>query len=414
MYPLELFQQLKQRRRTAPAFSSASVSPVVWSLGVTSLLTDISSEMISSILPAYLVLHLHMSPLQYGVIDGVLNGFGVAALSVAIGLLADRHRWHKGLAVLGYALSAACKVALLAVGTTWTSILAVVGLDRVGKGIRSAPRDALISLSTATPALAVAFAVHRAMDACGSLLGPIVAFVMLALLPGAFDAIFLTSFIVGLLGVLAIVLLVPRPAFPETSPSTLAARKLPLLSRRFVSLAGCGLLLALATVSDGFIYLAITERSQIPNAFFPLLYVLTAAVYMLASVPAGRLADTYGRANVLLCGYACLGALYIVVALADAQSFAGVLLSVALLGLCYAATEGVLVAMTSATVATESRTSGIAIVATTVAIGKLTSSLLFGVIWQASDTRMALFTFVALLFVAAIVTFLWLRSTEHA
>jgi MFS family permease len=414
MYSLEFFERLKQRRNAAPVFSPSSVSPVVWGLGITSLLTDISSEMISSILPAYLVLHLHMSPLQYGVIDGVLNGFGVAALSVMIGLLADRNRWHKGLAVLGYAMSAVCKLGLVWAGTTWTSILAVVGLDRAGKGIRTAPRDALISLSTAAPSLAVAFAVHRAMDACGTLLGPIIAFVMLAVLPGAFDAIFLTSFIVGLLGVCAILLLVPRPELPKPSPSTTAGGKLPLLSRRFVSLAGCGFLLAVGTVSDGFIYLALTERSQVPNAFFPLLYVLTAAVYMLSSIPAGRLADVYGRSQVLLGGYACLATLYLVLAAIEPQGFTGVLVSVTLLGLCYAATEGVLIAMTSAVVSAESRTSGIAVVATAVAVGKLVSSLLFGVIWQASDTRTALLVFVGMLVVAAVTTFVWLRSSEHA
>ena len=113
---------------------------MVLSLGLTSLLTDISSEMVNSLLPAYVVLHLHLSPLQFGVIDGLYNGFAIALLSLAAGYhrRSESHVRRK-CALAGYALSGVCKLLLLAVGTTYAWILLVVGLDRLGKGIRAAP-----------------------------------------------------------------------------------------------------------------------------------------------------------------------------------------------------------------------------------------------------------------------------------
>ena len=109
MYRLDWIEQLKLKLTAAPATGAVlTVSPVVWSLGFTSLLTDISTEMVNSALPVYLVLHLHLSPVQYGVIDGLYNGLAVALLSIAAGLIADRSGRHKEVAGFGYALSAGC------------------------------------------------------------------------------------------------------------------------------------------------------------------------------------------------------------------------------------------------------------------------------------------------------------------
>src|SRR5262245_21808808 len=181
MYKFEWVERRKLRG-TAPSSPSrvGSVSPVVWKLGWTSFLTDISSEMVNSALPIYLVLHLHLSPLQYGAIDGVYNGLAVVLVSLIGGLIADRSRRHKEAALMGYVLSAVCKLLLLTAGGVWGWLIAVTGLDRIGKGIRGAPRDALISLNTPPKLMASAFAVHRALDAGGALLGPIVAFALLA------------------------------------------------------------------------------------------------------------------------------------------------------------------------------------------------------------------------------------------
>ena len=169
------------------------VSATVWALGFTSLLTDISSEMVSSVLPIYLVLFMGMSPLMFGVVDGIYQG-AAAIVRVAAGVLSDRWNRHKEVASWGYGLSAASRLLILSAGSAWASIAAIIALDLVGKGIRTAPRDALIAKRSKLPELATAFGVHRSLDAAGAMLGPVAAFALLALMPNKFDVLFVASF----------------------------------------------------------------------------------------------------------------------------------------------------------------------------------------------------------------------------
>src|SRR5436190_19093973 len=171
---------LKGRSRSRVA---TRVSRNVLLLGLTSLLTDVSSEMVSTVLPIYAMVALGASPLAYGLIDGLYQGTA-ALVRVASGILADRWSRYKELAAAGYGLSALCRIALLAVGGTVGGLSASIVVDRVGKGIRTAPRDALISLSSARERLGTAFGVHRAMDTAGAMLGPLVAVGVLLMAPG--------------------------------------------------------------------------------------------------------------------------------------------------------------------------------------------------------------------------------------
>lgn len=419
MYRLEWIEQLKLRRNGAAAVPTHTISPVVWSLGFTSLLTDISSEMVNSVLPAYLVLHLHLSPIQYGLIDGIYNGFAVALLSLLAGYFADRHTRQKEVALAGYGFSTACKLVLLAAGTTWTWVLAVVGIDRIGKGIRTAPRDALISLNTAPHSYATAFALHRGLDACGALLGPVIAFLLLARLPGAFDAIWITSFAFGVLGVSVLWLFVPKPtlaAAPAPAPRTAEVPRVwnALRSRRFVALTGCGALFALTTVSDGFLYLLLQEKTGVSSGFFPLFYVATAGAYMVSSLPMGRLADRIGRSTVFLSGYLWLGLLYALLLTHDTMGIPLLCAALLGLGLYYAATEGVLMALASSVIPDGRRTIGLAVVATAIACAKLLSSAVFGGLWQSFGIPVALAMFSAALAISMFIAILWLRATRDA
>src|SRR5918911_2663138 len=157
-----------------------SVSQNVVSLGLTSLFTDISSEMVSTVLPLYLVFFLRFTPLQFGMLDGLYQG-GAALIRLVGGLAADRSQRYKEVAGLGYGLSALSKVGLLLGAAGGPGLLAgALFVDRTGKGIRTAPRDALISLSSRPEQLGTSFAVHRALDTCGAMLGPLVAFGLLA------------------------------------------------------------------------------------------------------------------------------------------------------------------------------------------------------------------------------------------
>src|ERR671930_1835542 len=188
------------KRLLSRAPSSPRVARTVVLLGLTSLVTDISAEMVAAVLPLYLVYVGGFTPLAYGLIDGVYQG-ATAFVGLASGFVGDRFRRHKDVAASGYGLSAVSKLLLATVGTALSSIGAVVLLDRIGKGIRTAPRDTMISLATPEDQLGTAFGVHRALDTTGAVLGPILAFAMLAIAPLAFHSLFMVSFCIALVGV---------------------------------------------------------------------------------------------------------------------------------------------------------------------------------------------------------------------
>src|SRR3954447_22852623 len=309
MYTVQSSGGMLRARR---AISRRRVASTVVLLGATSLLTDISSEMVATVLPLYLVATLGFSPLQFGVIDGLYQGAG-AFVRLGAGFLGDRLSRHKTVAAFGYGLSAVCKLALAVVSGAWGTLSAIILADRTGKGLRTAPRDAMISLSSRTEDLGLAFGVHRAMDTAGAMIGPVLAFALLAAAPNAFHSLFLVSFFIAVLGFLVIALLVREPpARPEPTerPDLRAAARL-LRERKFRALVVAGAALGLATASDGFIYLALRDRVDFDNALFPLLATGTAVLYMVLAAPLGRLADRVGRGRVFLGGYGCLMAVYV-------------------------------------------------------------------------------------------------------
>jgi MFS family permease len=359
------------------------VSSTVVFLGLTSLFTDISSEMVSAILPLYFVFHLGFTPFAFGVLDGLYQGSS-ALIRIAGGFTADRWRRHKEVAATGYGLSALCKLGLLMVGGAWGAISAVILLDRTGKGVRTAPRDALISLSSDPAALGTAFGVHRALGTAGALLGPLVAFWLLALAPRAYDAVFLTSFCFAIVGLGVLLLFVQgRPAeAPAASAERVNLRSaLRLLALpRLLLLVLAGGLLGLVTISDGFIYLVMQKQLDFSIGYFPLLYIGTACAYFVLAVPAGWLADRIGRAWVFVGGYVLLLAVYTAL-LQSTLSMWHIAVYLALFGAFYAATDGVLMALASAVVPPALRSSGLALVTTATSLSRLAGSVLFGALW---------------------------------
>src|SRR5437773_9392896 len=200
-----MYAQLRQGLPVAATASGfklriAGVSRNVVNLGLTSLFTDISSEMVSTVLPLYLIFFLKFTPFQFGMLDGLYQG-GAALIRLIGGVAADRSQRYKQVAGLGYALSALSKIGLLFGAAGGPGLLAAsLFVDRTGKGIRTAPRDALISLSSEPGNLGMSFAVHRALDTCGAMIGPLVGFALLALIPNGFDVIFVASLCVALVG----------------------------------------------------------------------------------------------------------------------------------------------------------------------------------------------------------------------
>jgi MFS family permease len=359
------------------------VGRTVLLLGLTSLFTDISSEMVSTILPLYLVYTVGLSPVAFGLVDGLYQGGG-ALVRVASGFVGDRFRRHKDVAVVGYGLSAVCKLGFLVVGGAVGALSSIIVLDRTGKGIRTAPRDALISLSTPREQLGTAFGVHRALDTTGAMLGPLLAFGMLAAAPGRFDAIFVVSFCVALIGLGILVLFVKNhrdDRADNAAPAVSIRSAFALLRRRhFALLIGLGCLLGVATISDGFIYVGLQHRLGFETRFLPLLYVGTSIVYMLLAVPVGKLADKFGRLKIFVAGYLLLLALYatLLVPNLTAVALVGCLV---LFGLYYAATDGVLMAIATPLLPEETRGSGLALVTTGTTLSRLLGSLAFGALW---------------------------------
>ncbi|MFI7606515.1 MFS transporter [Micromonospora sp. NPDC049366] len=381
----------RRRRRVA------LVSGNVVALGTVSLITDISAEMVTAVLPLYLVLGLQLSPLAFGVVDGVYTG-ATALLRVVGGFVADRFRRRKLVAGLGYALSAVAKLGLLLAGRSVPAIGAVIAVDRLGKGIRSAPRDALITLSTPPESLGRAFGVHRMMDSVGAFLGPLVAVGVLLAVGESYDAVFVTSFCVAALAVVVFVLFVRehRPATPATTATagadpTVSVREVWALlrerpARRLVLAAG---LLGLATIGDGFVYLLLQRREDLSLLWFPLLAVGTSLAYLLLATPIGILADRIGRLPVVVGGYAALGVTYLLLA-GPVGGWPLLALALALYGLFYAATDAVLVALAGPVLPARLRTTGIALVQTAQALAYLVSSVLFGLAWQAWGPQTAI------------------------
>ncbi|MEU7920904.1 MFS transporter [Micromonospora zamorensis] len=365
----------------------ALVSGNVVALGTVSLITDISAEMVAAVLPLYLVLGLQLSPVAFGVLDGVHTG-ATALLRVVGGFAADRFRRRKLIAGIGYTLSAVAKLGLLLAGRSIPAIGAVIAVDRLGKGVRSAPRDALITLSSPPEALGRAFGVHRAMDSFGAFLGPLAAFAVLLVVGQSYDAVFVTSFCIAALAVVVLVLFVrERPAGePTEQPSdpTVSVREaFGLLrggpARRLVLAAA---MLGLATIGDGFVYLLLQRREDLGLRWFPLLAVGTSLAYLLLAAPLGVLADRIGRLPVVIGGYTALGATYLLLA-GPVDGWPLIALTLALYGAFYAATDGVLIALAGPVLPARLRTTGIALVQTGQALAYLVSSVLFGLAWQA-------------------------------
>ncbi|MFB6625904.1 MULTISPECIES: MFS transporter [unclassified Streptomyces] len=399
----------------APSGVRRRVPGTVLALGAVSLVTDVSSEMVTAVLPLYLVLGLGLSPLQFGLLDGLSTG-ATALVRLLGGATADRGGRHKQVGGLGYALSACSRLGLLLAGGATGWIATAIAADRLGKGVRTAPRDALITLHSPPEDLGRAFGTHRAMDTTGALLGPLAAFALLWATADAYDTVFAVSFSVGAFGVLLWVLLVPgRRGADEKAPAVPAGPRARggfhggrpgrspgrfhgglfdgllggLRSPGYRRIVVCAGILGAATIGDAFLYLLLQRRLAFDATWFPFLPLGAAAVYLLLAVPAGRLADRIGRRAPLLYGHGALLLAYglLLAPLPDAVALLGVLL---LLGVFYAATDGVLMALAGPFLTEGRQASGLAVVQTAQALARLGAAVAFGAVWTASGPETAL------------------------
>ncbi|MGF6823712.1 MFS family permease [Microbacterium sp. ZKA21] len=397
--------------RRAPGVRT--VSSTVVSLGIVSMLTDISSESVAAILPLYITGALGLGTIAFGLVDGLQQGVS-AFVRIAGGYVSDRSDRPKWVAFVGYALAAVARVGLL-FASGFAAITSVIVADRIGKGIRTAPRDAVITAASEPENLATSFGVHRMLDNIGAAIGPLLAFFILLLIPDGYHAVFVASLAFAVIGVVILGLIVPdvRTRAPREAATTPVARRRfdwtalnsPALKR---VLAAAGLL-GILTIGDGFVYLVLQSRSDFAAQWFPLLYVGTNAAFLALAIPFGRLADRFGRARVLIIGHLGLLGAYVIAALPVAD-IAATLLCLVFLGAFYAATDGVLAALAAQLTTPETRATGIAAAQTVVAVARFIGATGFGILWFVLGRESSLLV-VALLLVIAIPLAAWLLRT---
>nr|WP_311836299.1 MFS transporter [Cellulomonas fimi] len=376
-----------------------------------SLLTDISSESVAAVLPLYLTTALGLSTIAYGFVDALMQGAS-ALVRVAGGWAADRGDRPKWVAFTGYALSAVTRGGLV-LAQGFGAVTALVAVDRLGKGIRTAPRDAMIASASDPDHLARSFGVHRTLDTVGAALGPLLAFLILWAIPDGYTTVFVVSFGFAVMGLAVLGLLVPDRR-PRAEASDAGTRMRPFSwrhltdprLRRLLVVAG---VLGLLTVGDGFLYLSLQDRDGFATQWFPLLYVGTNVAYLALAVPVGRLADRVGRARVLVLGHLALLAAYAAAAV-TAGSTVTTLACLVLLGVFYAATDGVLAAVAGRLVDPAARTSAIGTAQTVVAVARMVASAGFGLLWFTLGRGNAMLTVAALLAVAVPLCYLAVRG----
>jgi predicted MFS family arabinose efflux permease len=249
------------------------------------------------------------------------------------------------------------------------------------------------------------------------MLGPVLAFLILAMMPGGYDILFVASFAVAIVGVGAIVLFVPARVHGERhvegKPVSLRAAFELLRDRRFAGLVFAAFALGLATISDSFVYLVLQRKTNVGATAFPLLFVGTSLFTSIFAIPCGRLADRIGRASVLLAGYFVLAMVYVTLLVPGGTAL--LVAGIMLLGIFYAATDGVLTAMAAAVLPADRAGSGLAVLATATNVARLAASIAFGYLWTRTSAAGATAGYlVALTAVIVCVSIVLSRSQQDA
>jgi MFS family permease len=352
----------------------------IWVLGCVSLLMDISSEMIHSLLPLFMATTLGASATAIGVVEGVAEA---TALIVKIfsGAFSDYIGKRKPLAVVGYAMGALSKP-LFALAPTMGLVLTARFVDRVGKGIRGAPRDALVA-DIAPPALrGAAFGLRQSLDTVGAFAGPLLAVGLMLLWANDFRAVFWVAVVPGLLSVALLLFGIQEPAAqtpdqPRSNPLTRA--NLALLGRPCWAVVAVGGLFTLARFSEAFLVLR-AHQLGIALAYVPLVMVAMNIVYAASAYPFGKLSDRVSHRALLTLGLMVLLAADLV--LAQAQHTTALLLGVALWGLHMGITQGLLAAMVASTAPAHLRGTAYGLFNLASGLAMLVASVLAGVLWD--------------------------------
>ena len=369
----------------------------IWALGFVSLLMDISSELIHSLLPVFLVTGLGVSMVTVGLLEGAAEATALI-VKVFSGALSDWWGRRKPLALLGYGLGAATKP-LFALATTVEPVIAARLIDRIGKGIRGAPRDALVADIAPPDQRGAAFGLRQSLDTVGAFLGPLLAVGLMLLWHNDFQAVFWVAVIPAALCVLLLALGVQEPDRPAgmRRPWPIQRDGLRQLPQAYWWVVGVGAVFTLARFSEAFLVLRV-QQGGLALAWVPLVLIVMNLVYALGAYPLGRLADAVSHRHLLALGLVVLMAADALLAWRD-RGFA-VWTGIALWGLHMALTQGLLATMVADTAPAVLRGTAFGLFNLACGVAMLLASALAGLLWDQWGARSTFVTGAALALVA--------------
>jgi MFS family permease len=383
----------------------------VWLLGLTSLLTDTASEAIYPLLPVYLTRVLGASALSLGLIEGFAEAAN-SVLKVLSGHFSDRWQVRRPIVIAGYGLSSAVRP-LTALVASWPQLFAVRVIDRVGKGVRGAPRDALLAACATPGTRGRVFGFHRAMDHVGAVLGPLLASACLFALPGHYRTLFALTIVPGALAVASLFLVrepEPEPVAPRAARGNHATlegwRSLP---RPYFVLLGVLLVFTLGNSADAFLLLRLTDLGVSPAAI-PLLWALLHVVKAALSVWGGVKSDRWGRRLVIGSGWVIYALVYAGFAVSTSESalIAWFLFYGVYYGLCEGAEKALIADLAPASL----RATAFGIYNAALGVGSLFASVVFGLVWKLASPAAAFALGAALAVLATLLLAIFVKQSS--
>jgi MFS family permease len=372
--------------------------------GLVSFFMDMSSEMIYPLVPIFLASVLGVNKSLIGLIEGIAES-SASLLKVFSGWFSDRIGNRKNLMIAGYAISTLSRPFMATAGT-WQRILGARFIDRLGKGIRTAPRDAIIAESSKATHLARSFSYHRSMDTMGAVAGPGLAYLLLQAYTDDYRRVFWLSMIPGIIAVLIIIWCIKEkknPAADKQKPPRLSLRDFDWRVKFFILIAA---LFALGNSSDAFLILR-AQQLGISAVMIPVVYLTFNLIYALAGIPAGIAADRFGMKRIILAGFILFASLYYGFAVVTTAS--GVWALFALYGIFMGLTEGIQKAYLATIIPAQLKATAFGVFATAVGLAQLPASLNAGLLWDRLSPSATFYfgaataTLAAMLFAALIV-----------
>jgi MFS family permease len=349
----------------------------VFFAGLVSFFMDVSSEMIYPLVPLFLANVLGVNKSVIGLIEGVAESTA-SLLKVFSGWFSDRIGNRKWLMAAGYGISTFSRP-IIALSTGWQHVMGSRFMDRFGKGVRTAPRDAIIAESSEKSHLGRAFGFHRSMDTMGAVVGPALAFFLLSLFSNNYRWVFWLSIIPGTIAVLLIIFFITekkKVSLPHSERPKLTLKHFDWRFKVFVVIAT---VFAIGNSSDVFLILR-AQQIGIPTVMIPVIYLVFNLVYSLSSIPAGIAADRFGRKRIILLGFVLFAILYYGFAIAKDTSAIWVLF--AIYGLFMGLTEGVQKAFLATIIPSDFKATAFGVYNTAVGLAMFPASLIGGWLWD--------------------------------